>query len=77
MKHLCLAIFAAVTFLGLIPSPAQTPAPKQDDKELLALVKEVQAQQLQIAANQTKIDSKLAELAESLRMARIYSSRSR
>ena len=77
MKNLCLAILVAITFLGLTASPAQTPAPAPSDQELLALVKEVQAQQLQIAANQTKIDTKLAELAETIRLARIYSSRSR
>jgi len=77
MKHLCLGILLAITFLGLTASPAQTPAPTSSDQELLALVKEVQAQQVQIAANQTKIDTKLAELAETIRVARIYSSRSR
>ncbi len=77
MKHLCLALLVAITFLGLAASPAQTPAPAPSDQELLALVKDVQAQQLQITANQTKIDTKLAELAETIRLARIYSSRSR
>ena len=37
---------------------------------------EVQAQQSQIAANQAQIDSKLATLAEAIRVARIYASRS-
>ena len=63
MKRLCPAIFLAITLLGLLPSPA--------------LVKDVQAQQAQIVANQTKIDSKLADLAETIRMARIFSRRSR
>jgi hypothetical protein len=77
MKHRCLVIFVATTFLALLASPAQTPAPKPDEQQLLALLKEVQAQQAQIVANQTNIDTKLAELAETLRVARIYSSRSR
>jgi hypothetical protein len=77
MKHLCLVVSIAVMFLALLSSPAQTPAIKPDEQELLALVKEVQAQQAQIVANQTKIDSKLADLAETIRVARIFSSRSR
>ena len=72
MKHLCLGILLAITFLGLTASPAQTPAPTSSDQELLALVKEVQEQQAQISANQKKIDGKLAELAETIRTARLF-----
>jgi len=61
----------------MFSSAAQTPDPKDDQEKLLTLVKEVQAQQSQIAANQTKIDAKLGDLAETLRVARIFSSRSR
>ena len=43
--------------------------------QLEAMFKEVQAQQIQIAENQAKIDAKLATLAEAIRVARIYSSR--
>jgi hypothetical protein len=46
-----------------------------DDAQLLALIKELQAQQAQIADNQAKIESKIADLAESVRLARIYSKR--
>ncbi len=62
--------------LGLFASPidAQSPTPS-DDKELQALLKEVQAQQAVIADNQAKIDAKLATLGEAIRIARIYSSR--
>ncbi|HET9419178.1 MAG TPA: hypothetical protein VFO30_07545 [Chthoniobacterales bacterium] len=63
-------------FFGALSTPAQMPK-KDDPQQLLALVKEVQAQQLQIAANQAKIEAKLAELSETIRVARIYSSRSR
>ena len=62
--------------LSLISSTsAQAPAQK-DDQAALQLAKEVQAQQVEIAANQTKIEAKLAEIAETIRIARIFSSRS-
>jgi ABC-type transporter MlaC component len=72
-----LIVLLFVTLFAVLSSIAQTPDPKDDQEQLLTLVKEVQAQQAQIAANQTKIDAKLADLAETLRVARIFSSRSR
>lgn len=68
-----------ITLLGLLvvfatTVGAQSPAPL-DPKQLEAVMKEVQAQQNLIAANQTKIDARLATLAETIRVARIYSSR--
>ncbi len=62
-----LALFA--TSIG-----AQSPA-TDDQQQLEALMKEVQAQQVQIAENQAKIDARLVSLAEAIRVARIYSSR--
>lgn len=62
-----LALFA--TSLG-----AQSPA-AHDQQQLEELLKEVQAQQIQIADNQATIDAKLVKLAEAIRVARIYSSR--
>jgi len=53
---------------------AQSIAPN-DQKELEIVLKEVQAQQLEIAENQAKIEAKLAEVAEAVRVARIYASR--
>ena len=53
---------------------AQSNAP-EDPKQVEALIKEVQAQQVVIAENQAKIDAKLVTLAEAIRVARIYSSR--
>ena len=70
-----------LTFLGLFAlflaaAGAQSPAPVNSDQaRLVALLREVQAQQTQMAANQTKIDEKLATLAETIRVAKIYSSR--
>lgn len=46
------------------------------EQQLLAMVKEIQAQQAQIAKNQAEIEAKLAVVAEAVRVARIYSSRS-
>jgi len=78
MQRISLAILLAVTPLALLSSPALTgPDPKDEQRQLLALVKEVQAQQEQIVANQAKIDAKLADLGETLHTARIFSSRSR
>jgi len=62
-----LALFA--TSIG-----AQSPA-SNDPRQLEALMKEVQAQQVQIAANQAKIDAKLVTLAEEIRIARIFAGR--
>jgi hypothetical protein len=71
MKKLTLlgALVLLATSIG-----AQSPA-SPDQKELEALFKVVQDQQIQIAENQAKIDAKLALLAEAIRVARIYSSR--
>lgn len=61
------ALFA--TSLG-----AQSVAPT-DQKQIEALLKIVQDQQIQLAENQAKIDAKLVTLAEAIRVAKIYSSR--
>jgi hypothetical protein len=70
MRRLLAAILMT-TFVAAIPLAAQAPDPNEQ-QQLVALVKEVQAQQAQIAANQTKIDEKLTELAETIRVARIF-----
>jgi len=71
-----LAATLFVVALSLASLDAQAPAQKED-QTVLQLAKEVQAQQAEIAANQTKIEAKLAEVAEAVRIARIYSSRGR
>lgn len=43
--------------------------------QIANMVKEIQAQQAQIVANQAKIEEKLTSVAEGVRVARIYSSR--
>jgi hypothetical protein len=74
MNRVSIAVFVSLTLLFSSLGGAQTPDARQEE-QLLALAKEVQAQQAQIADNQAKIDSKLAEVAEAIRVARIYSKR--
>lgn len=78
MKRCLLAILIASAFLAISPISAQAPASApQDERALLALIKEIQQQQTEIAANQIKLEAKLAEVAEAVRIARIYAARSR
>ena len=71
MKKLML-LGAAALFATSIG--AQSPV-AADQKQLEALLKVVQDQQIQMAENQAKIDAKLVALGEAVRVARIYSSR--
>jgi hypothetical protein len=71
-RTLCLTLISA-GFLAIMPSAR--PQEHGNEEKLLALIKEVQAQQAQIADNQGKIDQKLAEVADSLREARIFAGR--
>ena len=50
---------------------------EREQQQVAALTKELQAQQAAIVANQTKIDEKLAAIAEALRQAKIYAGRGR
>jgi hypothetical protein len=55
---------------------AQSTAPNASDHpQLDTLLQQVEAQQRQIAENQANIDAKLAAVAETVRVARIYASR--
>jgi hypothetical protein len=74
MKPTLLFAFCAVLTLAS-SAPAQAPQQSPAQAELAALIKEVRAQQAAMAANQSKINEKLANLAENIRVARIYSSR--
>jgi len=75
MKRISLVILLIP--LALFSIGAQAPRSNGEHDLVLALAKQVQEQQSQIVANQTKIDAKLAELAELIRVARLYSSRGR
>ena len=72
------ALIATCLLALLASAPAAEPSKEaeREQQQLVALAKEVQAQQIAIAENQTKIDAKMATIAEALRLARIYSSRS-
>jgi hypothetical protein len=64
------------TCLALLVVSASGAEPSKESQQLLVLVKEVQAQQVAIADNQTKIDAKIVTIGEAIRLARIYASRS-
>jgi septal ring factor EnvC (AmiA/AmiB activator) len=74
MKQIALVTFFAAAAFLLAPAIAQTPDQKETD-EINALIKEVQTQQTEIAENQARIEEKLATLSETIREARIFSSR--
>ena len=77
MKRLPTLSAVCSLFLLVGTSAAQAPNVNQQQADLvLSVVREVQAQQAILADNQTKIDAKLAAIAEQLRVARIYSTRS-
>lgn len=70
-----LSTFLSLALLATAPAADDPKEKKQEAAKVLALVKEVQTQQTAIAENQVKIDTKVAEIAEVIRFARIYSSR--
>ena len=74
MRHITVIAFLTFGLLLMTSAIAQTPSAKEGD-ELNALITEVQAQQRQIADNQAKIDEKLVTLGDTIREARIFSSR--
>ena len=75
MKRLAIAAAAFVAFAA--STDAQAPnANAQQDQQIVAAIRELQAQQAAIAENQAKIEAKIAALSEAIRVARIYSSRS-
>ena len=73
------ALIATCLFGLLVSAPGAEPSKEneREQQQVLALAKEVQGQQAAIAENQTKIDAKMATIAEALRQAKIYSTRSR
>ena len=77
MKFLSALIATCLLALAVsAPAAEPTKEAEREQQQLLALVKEVQDQQAAMAENQKKIDAKLTAIAEALRLAKIYSSRS-
>jgi hypothetical protein len=75
MKRLpALTVFFSLLLL-MAARAAEAPNASQPEQQILAAVREVQNQQVAIAENQAKIDAKVAAMAEILRIARIYSTR--
>ena len=70
-----LPALTAIFFLALLVAAPAAEAPDASQQQVLAVAKEVQAQQAAIAENQAKMEAKLATIAESLRVARIYATR--
>jgi uncharacterized protein YlxW (UPF0749 family) len=72
-------LIVCCVFAIAVRAPAAEPSKEseREQQQVTALAKELQSQQTAIADNQTKIDAKLATIAEDLRQARIYSSRGR
>ena len=79
LKHLFLKmprIIFSIILTALVwhcPARGESPA---DAKAVAVLVDEIVAQQKVIAENQLKIDKLMADLAEEIRLARIFVSRS-
>ena len=65
-------LVAAIAVRAAEPSSAE-----RDQQQIAALAKEVQTQQTAITENQTKINEKIAAVAEALRQAKIYAGRGR
>jgi hypothetical protein len=68
-----LTFFAALIFLASSIGAQSPPPPEQ--KQIEVLIKAIKDQQTRIAENQALIDEKLATVVETVRVARIYSSR--
>jgi hypothetical protein len=75
LKRIAVALILSAVLLTVSFGDAQTPDVAQQQK-LLALIKEVQTQQAQMAENQKQIETKLGEVGETVRVARIYAGRS-
>jgi uncharacterized protein YlxW (UPF0749 family) len=76
MNRILLTLFLAIVLVVASMSVAQTPDANQEAR-LLALVKEVQTQQAQLAENQAKIEEKIAAVSDIVKDARLYSKRVR
>ena len=71
MKNILFLLLALLLF-GINSGSAQAPAINRD---LENLIQEVRSQQTRIVENQDKIDAKIAEVTEAVRVARIFAGR--
>jgi hypothetical protein len=75
-KPLLLSACASVALLSWLVTPDQSSGQVDAEVQSIAiLLAEINAQQMVIAENHTKIDDKLAAVGEEIRLARIYSGR--
>lgn len=65
----------ALTFVAVFIAISGHAYAQDGRAQLLKAVSDLTQQQAQIGDNQTKIDGKIADLAEAIRVARIYMSR--
>lgn len=72
-----LSALLAVCFVACATAQGADPSADRDQQQVAALTREVQSQQAQMIENQTKINEKVAAIAEALRQAKIYASRGR
>ncbi len=70
-----LAAIVAVSLFEVLPFRGAEPTTADQNVQLAALIKEIQSQNVAMAQNQAAIEAKLATVAESVRLARIYTSR--
>lgn len=72
---LCTMVAACAMAFAFFPVNRSTAQSDLDSPAVAALLRDVQAQQAILAENQKQIDAKLADVGESLRVARIFVSR--
>ncbi len=64
------------TILLLTGAMLRAEPPGTPEQQLAATLKKMKAQQAEIATNQTKIEERLTVVADQMRLARVFSSRS-
>lgn len=74
MKRNLVAVIFSITLIAGSAVRGQAPD-ANDEEKLLAFVQELKARQLQIADNQAKIDAKVTDLEETIRISRIFVSK--
>ena len=72
MKAILASVLSLALVFGLSSSIAQTGGPPE---VFMRLLKEVETQQAQITDNQLKIETKLNDISENVRVARIFGRR--